>query len=131
MKTLDEKLEILRNNISDRKVRIMIMGLGSVGTYLLDYLLSTSDAEMEIYVVGRNKEKMVSDVNITRVASLIRKQNKAVVQEGTPGGEHRHRPGPVRVGTEAPGGLPGRRYRGGQPAHSAQEGALQLPGRAL
>ena len=80
MKTLDEKLEILRNNISDRKVRIMIMGLGSVGTYLLDYLLSTSDAEMEIYVVGRNKEKMVSDVNITRVASLIRKQNKAVVR---------------------------------------------------
>ena len=55
MKTLDEKLEILRNNISDRKVRIMIMGLGSVGTYLLDYLLSTSDEEMEIYVVGRNK----------------------------------------------------------------------------
>lgn len=80
MKTLNEKLDILRENISNRKVRIMIMGLGSVGSYLLDYLMSTSDEEMEIYVVGRNKEKMISDVNIIRVASLIRKQNKTVVK---------------------------------------------------
>lgn len=80
MKTLDEKLDILRDSISNRKVRIMIMGLGSVGAYLLDYLMSTSDEEMEIYVVGRNKEKMVSDVNIVRVASLIRKQNRVVVK---------------------------------------------------
>lgn len=80
MKTLNEKLDILRDNISNRKVRIMIMGLGSVGSYLLDYLMSTSDEEMEIYVVGRNKEKMISDVNIIRVASLIRKQNKTVVK---------------------------------------------------
>ncbi|HBV82869.1 MAG TPA: hypothetical protein DEB74_08740 [Lachnospiraceae bacterium] len=79
MKTLEEKLDILRNNISDRKVRIMIMGLGSVGAYLLDYLLSTSDAEMEVYVVGRNREKIVSDVNIVKVASLIRNQNRATV----------------------------------------------------
>lgn len=80
MKTLDEKLDILRESIAHGKVRIMIMGLGSVGAYLLDYLLSTNDEGMEIYVAGRNKEKMVSDVNITRVASLIRKQNRAVVK---------------------------------------------------
>lgn len=80
MKTLEEKLDILRDNISCRKVRIMIMGLGSVGSYLLDYLMSISDEEMEIYVVGRNKEKMISDVNIIRVASLIRGQNKTVVE---------------------------------------------------
>lgn len=80
MKTLDEKLDILRDSILHRKVRIMIMGLGSVGSYLLDYLMSTSDEEMEIYVVGRNREKMISDVNIVRVASLIRKQNKTFVK---------------------------------------------------
>lgn len=79
MKTLEEKLDILRNNISDRKVRIIIMGLGSVGAYLLDYLLSTSDAEMEVYIVGRNREKIVSDVNIVKVASLIRNQNRTTV----------------------------------------------------
>lgn len=80
MKTLEEKLDILRDNITNRKVRIMIMGLGSVGVYLLDYLLSTGNEGMEIYVVGRNKEKMVSDVNIVKVASLIRKQNRTVVK---------------------------------------------------
>ncbi|MDE7322627.1 MAG: hypothetical protein K2N73_07800 [Lachnospiraceae bacterium] len=79
MKTLEEKLDILRGSISDRKVRIMIMGLGSVGAYLLDYLLSTGDEGMEIYVVGRNRVKIISDVNIAKVASLIRNQNRAAV----------------------------------------------------
>lgn len=79
MKTLEGKLDVLRENISNRKVRIMIMGLGSVGAYLLDYLLSTGDEKMEIYVVGRNREKMVSDVNIARVASLIRQQNRTEI----------------------------------------------------
>ena len=79
MKTLNEKLNILRNELQDRKVRIMIIGLGSVGGYLLDYLLSSGDEEMEICIVGRNREKMVSDVNIARVASLIRGQNRCNV----------------------------------------------------
>lgn len=79
MKTLNEKLNILRNGLQNRKVRIMIIGLGSVGGYLLDYLLSSGDQEMEICVVGRNREKMVSDVNIVRVASLIRGQNRCKV----------------------------------------------------
>ncbi len=34
---------------------------------------------MEVYVAGRNEEKMVSDVNIVRVASLIRNQNRTNV----------------------------------------------------
>lgn len=80
MKTLDEKLNILRQNLSNRKVRIMIMGLGSVGAYLLDYLVSLADSGMEIFAVGRNAEKMASDVNIVRVASLIRGQNRAAVR---------------------------------------------------
>ena len=44
----------------------MIIGLGSVGNYLLDYLVSVADENMEICVVGRNENKMESDVNIVR-----------------------------------------------------------------
>jgi hypothetical protein len=80
MKTLDEKLNILRNEIHSRKVRIMIMGLGSVGLYLLDYLLSIGDEGIELYVAGRNMEKMTSDVNIVKIASLIRGQNKSQIR---------------------------------------------------
>ena len=36
MKTTSEKLNILRKEIRNRKVKIMIIGLGSVGNYLLD-----------------------------------------------------------------------------------------------
>jgi len=77
MKTINEKLNLLKNELKCRKARIMIIGLGSVGNYLLDYLMSTADEGIEIAVVGRNFEKMESDVNIVRVASLIRGQNKS------------------------------------------------------
>ncbi len=79
MIALDEKLNIMRDSIKGRNVKVMIIGLGSVGGYLLDYLLSAGDSNMEIYVAGRNEEKMVSDVNIVRVASLIRDQNRSRV----------------------------------------------------
>jgi len=79
MKTTSEKLNILRSNLRDRKARIMIIGLGSVGNYLMDYLMSTSDEGIEIAVVGRNTLKMESDANIVRVASLIRNQNKTKI----------------------------------------------------
>lgn len=75
-----EKLNLLRKRIDGKKVRIMIMGLGSVGCYLLDYLLSCGDERMEITVVGRNEGKMLSDVNIVKVASLIRGQNRTEVK---------------------------------------------------
>lgn len=52
----------------------MIIGLGSVGLYLLDYLLSLSDPQLRIVVVGRNSEKMLKDVNIVKTAATIRKQ---------------------------------------------------------
>lgn len=80
MRTLDEKLNLLRRRIAGRKIRIMILGLGSVGAYLLDYLLSMADDGVEVCVAGRNEEKMVSDVNIVRVASLIRGQNRTDVK---------------------------------------------------
>lgn len=80
MRTLEEKLNLLKDSIADRKARIMIMGLGSVGAYLLDYLLSAKDSGIEVIVAGRSEEKMVSDVNIVRVAALIRDQDRTDVQ---------------------------------------------------
>lgn len=74
METLDRRLEKLKENST---IRIMIMGLGSVGNYLLDYLMSSKDRALEIYVAGRNRERMLSDVNIVRVASMIRGQNRS------------------------------------------------------
>lgn len=80
MKTLEDKLNLLRKEYPNRKIKIMIMGLGSVGMYLLDYLMSGKDEGIEIYVAGRNEEKICSDVNIVRVASLIRGQNRSQVK---------------------------------------------------
>lgn len=79
MLNLDEKLNNLKEQLKSRKVKIMIVGLGSVGCYLLDYLLSDADENMEITVVGRNPGKMAVDVNIAKVASLIRGCNRTAV----------------------------------------------------
>lgn len=69
----NEKYQRLRTAmVAGEKVRIMIFGLGSVGTYLLDYLVSLADEQLEIIVVGRNPEKMQLDVNIVRTAATIR-----------------------------------------------------------
>ena len=79
MSTLNDKLQILQNKLldTDEKFKIMIIGLGSVGLYLLDYLVSTANPRMEIIVVGRNYDKMLSDVNIVRTAATIRRQMRA------------------------------------------------------
>lgn len=79
MMTLNEKLNTLKNELKDRKARIMIIGLGSVGNYLLDYLMSTGDENIEIIVAGRSYEKLEMDVNIVKIASLIRRQNKTKI----------------------------------------------------
>lgn len=73
--TLNDKMTLLKSELANRKARIMIIGLVSVGNYLLDYLMSTGDENIEIIVVGRNAEKMEMDVNIVKIASLIRRQN--------------------------------------------------------
>lgn len=76
MKTLNERFGYLSQRIE--KPVIMILGLGSVGTYLLDYLIG-SGYGFEIVVVGRNAEKMEMDVNIVRVGALIRHKNRSNV----------------------------------------------------
>ena len=76
MLSTNEKLNIMKAALKVRNARVMIIGLGSVGNYLLDYLMSLADEKMDICVVGRNEGKIQSDINIVRVASMIRKQNK-------------------------------------------------------
>ena len=84
MKILDERLQVVEKHVKDDDITIMIIGLGSVGTYLLDFLVSKNDPAIKIVVVGRNKDKMQSDVNIVRVAGLIREVNKSeiIVESG-------------------------------------------------
>lgn len=75
MEKLNHKLSLLKQKVENNNpITIMIIGLGSVGCYLLDYLVSLSDPQMRIVVVGRNQEKMHMDVNIIRTASTIRRQ---------------------------------------------------------
>lgn len=84
MKSLNEKLNLIRQKIEDNeKITIAIFGLGSVGCYLLDYLVSLHDPQLRLVVVGRNAEKMQQDVNIIRTAATIRRQMRSeIVVEG-------------------------------------------------
>lgn len=70
------KLNCLREKTE--KPVVMILGLGSVGTYLLDYLLGSGES-FQVIVVGRSLEKMETDVNIVRVGALIRGRNRSEV----------------------------------------------------
>ena len=84
MKTLNEKLNLLKKKIDNNEIiTIAIFGLGSVGCYLLDYLVSLADPQLRIVVVGRNAEKMQQDVNIIRTAATIRRQMRSeIIVEG-------------------------------------------------
>ena len=80
MKTLTERLAIVEQHVKENNVKVMIIGLGSVGTYLLDYLVSKNDPAISVVVVGRSADKMQTKVNIVRVAGLIRGVNKSHIQ---------------------------------------------------
>lgn len=84
MKSLNEKLNLLKKKIDGgEKITIAIFGLGSVGCYLLDYLVSLADPQLRLVVVGRNAEKMQQDVNIIKTAATIRRQMRSeIVVEG-------------------------------------------------
>lgn len=79
MKNLEERLQVVQEHIKKNEITVMILGLGSVGTYLLDYLVSRDDEAMKIVVVGRNAEKMENNVNIVRVSALIRHLNRSQI----------------------------------------------------
>lgn len=75
MEKLQKKLTNLKQS-NKQTTKIMIIGLGSVGLYLLDYVCSQTDYSLDIIVAGRNQQKMESDINIVRVSSLIRGLNR-------------------------------------------------------
>lgn len=77
MKSFEERLNTLERRIKENDITVMIVGLGSVGTYLLNYLISRNDPAIRIVVVGRDFAKMESKVNISRIAGLIRNVNKS------------------------------------------------------
>ena len=84
MKSINEKLNLLKKKLDGgEKITIAIFGLGSVGCYLLDYLVSLADPQLRLVVVGRNAEKMQQDVNIIRTAATIRHQLRSdIIIEG-------------------------------------------------
>jgi len=72
---LNKKLNLLKKDIDlGKSISVMIIGLGSVGNLLLNYFVSLSDSKINIVVVGRNKETLIKDVNIAKVAGTIRGQ---------------------------------------------------------
>lgn len=81
MKELDFRLKILQNKLlaTDERLSVMIIGLGSVGLYLLDYLVSMGNPRLDFVVVGRNRDKMESDVNIVKTAATIRRQYRGEI----------------------------------------------------
>ncbi len=73
MNSTNKKLGLLAKKINTGdKIKVALLGLGSVGNYLLTYLLENADKDMEIVVVGRNEEKLKKDLNIAKVAASIR-----------------------------------------------------------
>lgn len=81
MELLNKKLNLLKTKVDNNQpITIMIIGLGSVGCYLLDYLVSLGDPQLRLVVAGRNAEKMQMDVNIIRTASTIRRQCRSEIK---------------------------------------------------
>lgn len=80
MKSLQDRLKVVEDHVKAGSIKIMIIGLGSVGGYLLDYLISKNDPSINVIVVGRDADKMQTKVNITRVAGLIRGVNRSHIE---------------------------------------------------
>lgn len=80
MKNLSERLQSIEKHVKNEHIKVMIVGLGSVATYLLDYLVSSNDAAIEVIVVGRDYKRMEEKVNIVRVSALIRQKNKTNIK---------------------------------------------------
>ena len=79
MKNLETRLQLVKKHIEDNNITVMILGLGSVGTYLLDFLTSRNDASMKLVVVGRHAEKLENNANIVRISALIRHVNRSQI----------------------------------------------------
>lgn len=79
MKSFRQRLDAAESRIKNNDITVMIIGLGSVGSYLLNYLISRDDPAVRVVVVGRDYAKMESKVNITRIAGLIRRECRSEI----------------------------------------------------
>ena len=80
MKIINSKLNKLETKITNGEtLKIAIMGLGGVGNYLLDYLMSWQIDNLEIHICGRSQDKISSDINIVRIANGIRHNNTKTI----------------------------------------------------
>ena len=80
MKSIEERLFVTEKHVKEGKITVMIIGLGSVGTYLLDYLVSLNDPSIKIVAIGRNYDKMQLKINIVKIAALIRNLCKSQIE---------------------------------------------------
>lgn len=63
MEATNKKLKNLAVKIyNGKKIKIAILGLGSVGCYLLDYLMNLQDPNIVILILGRNLDKLDTKV---------------------------------------------------------------------
>lgn len=76
---IDKRLEELKQHYLAGEIKVMIIGLGSVGGYLLDYLLGSENERLTVIVAGRDRAKMEADINIARTAATIRRTNRSRV----------------------------------------------------
>jgi len=75
MQNINRKLAGIYTKVgSDSTLKILIFGLGSVGNYLLDYLMAWPEKNIELHVCVRSPEKATPDINILKVSNLIRYQ---------------------------------------------------------
>lgn len=73
MKNVNYKLNNLSKKIeSGAPLKIAIFGIGSVGGYVLDYLTSWPENNIELHVCARSMEKAEVEINIIRVGNIIR-----------------------------------------------------------
>lgn len=81
MELVNKKIALLKSKVKNNEpITVMIIGLGSVGTFLLDFLVSLRDPQMKIVVAGRNAAKMQMDVNIVRTAATIRRELRSSIE---------------------------------------------------
>ncbi len=81
MELVNKKIALLKSKVKNNEpITVMIIGLGSVGTFLLDFLVSLRDPQMNIVVAGRNAAKMQMDVNIVRTAATIRRELRSSIE---------------------------------------------------
>lgn len=72
-RTNSKLIRLAKKMERNETIKVAILGFGSVGGYLLDYLLNWNYEDIEIHVASRNLEKTQQGINIERVALGIRK----------------------------------------------------------